>query len=281
MLRYQDFVDEVRERLGVGEVERSREAIARTVYGLVRWLPLPEREALHDALPAPLRPAGWEDAAPLGGDAPRFVRFVAAREGRSPDRVRYEAQAVLSVLAEREPDLAGRLRSVLPADFAELFGAPGGGPPTDLAAGPGVPPAELTDADVRGLLGRLREWTGDRHRLTRLVATPDHLAEQLVDRIHEVEGRLGHRAVIRREPDGSCRIEAWTRSEGLVTDLDAALAEAIEDVIADVLSERPPFPGPVPPEREIAPSRPPAEPVPGTSHLRGRKPDPDDGRKPK
>jgi hypothetical protein len=55
---------------------------------------------------------------------------------------------------------------------------------------------------------------------------------------------------------------------------------AAEVTDADVLVERPPFPAPVPPEREIAPPRPPAEPVPGTSHLRGRKPDPDDGRKP-
>lgn len=188
---------------------------------------------------------------------------------------------MLSVLAEREPDLARQLRSVLPPDFAELFGAPGGGPPPDLAAGRGVPPAELTDQDVRELLGRLREWTGDRRRLTRLVATPDHLAEQLLHRIRGVERQVGHRAVIRREPDGSYRIDLWTRSEGLVTDLDSALAEAIEDVIADVLMERPPFTEPVPPEREIAPRRPPAEPVPGTSHLRGRKPDPDDGRKPK
>lgn len=281
MLRYREFVDEVRERLDVAEVERAREAVARTVYGLVRWLPPPERKVLHDALPAPLRPAGFQDAAQLRGDVPRFVRFVAAREGRSPERVRYEAQAVLSALAEREPDVARRLRSVLPPGFAELFAAPGGGPPPDLAAGRGVPPAELTDDDVRELLDRLREWTGDRRRLSRPVAPPDYLVEQLLDRIHGVERQLGHRAVIVREPDGSVRIDLWTRSEGVVTDLDAALAEAIEDVIADVLAERPAFTEPVPPERDIAPRRPPAEPVPGTSHRRARKPDPDDGRKPK
>jgi uncharacterized protein (DUF2267 family) len=49
MLRYKDFVDEVRDRLRIQDVERAREAVARTVYGLVRWLPEPERKALATA----------------------------------------------------------------------------------------------------------------------------------------------------------------------------------------------------------------------------------------
>ncbi|HYT10145.1 MAG TPA: DUF2267 domain-containing protein [Mycobacteriales bacterium] len=266
MLRYKEFVDSVRERLQTQEVERAREAIARTMYGLILWLPTEERKALHDALPGPLRPADWEDAAQLGGDARRFVRFVAAREGRSQEQVGYEAQAVLSALADEDPELARRLRAVLPGDFAELFGAPGGGPPTDLGAGSGVPPAELTDEDVRELLARLPEWTGDRHRLTRLVSPPDYVAEQLFQRIDEVERRLSHRAVVTRELDGSYRIEVWTHSEGLVTHLDAAFAEAIEDALEDVLEMRPARVEPPPPETEVAPRRPPAEPVPGTTH---------------
>lgn len=265
MLRYKEFVDSVLERLANADVERAREAVARTVYGLVLWLPADERKALHDALPGPLRPADLEDAAQLRGDARRFVRFVANRERRPREQVRYEMQAVLSALAEEDPDLGRRLRASLPEDFAELFRAPGGGPPTDLAAGPGVPPAELTDEDVRELLARLPEWTGDRHRLSRTVSPPEYVAEQLFRRMEEVERQLSHRAVVTREPDGSYTIEVWTHSEGLVTDLDAAFAEAIEDAIEDVLAMRSPGPEP-PPEAEVTPRRPPAEPVPGTTH---------------
>lgn len=140
MVGYEDVIDAVRERLGGAEVEEVRQAVARTVGGLVLWLPREERPALRDALPAPLRPAGVEDAGVADGNAPAFVRFVAGREGREPERVRYEVQAVLSALAALEPEVIARVRRSLPDDFAELFGAPGGEPPDDPAAGTGVPP---------------------------------------------------------------------------------------------------------------------------------------------
>jgi pterin-4a-carbinolamine dehydratase/uncharacterized protein (DUF2267 family) len=269
MARYEDFIDAVRERLAETEVERVREAVARTVAGLVLWLPREERPAFRDALPAPLRPADIEDAGIAGGGAATFVAFVAGREGRPPERVRSEVQAVLSAFEAMEPEAARRVRRSLPDDFGELFTAPGGGPPPDLAAGAGVPPAELTDEDVRTLLRRLPEWTGDRRRLSRPVAPPDYLAEQLFTRIRELEQTLSRRAVVVAEPDGSYRIDVWTHSEGLVTDLDAAFATAVEDLIDDVLVQRRPVPSP-PPERQVSPPRPPAQPVPGTSHRRGR-----------
>ena len=64
--------DAVRERLGGAEVEEVRQAVARTVGGLVLWLPREERPALRGALPAPLnvieqRTVGAE----LGADAIR------------------------------------------------------------------------------------------------------------------------------------------------------------------------------------------------------------------
>ncbi len=269
MVRYEDVIDAVRERLGGAGVEEAREAVARAVGGLVLWLPREERPALRDALPPPLRPAGVEDAGVADGNAPAFVRFVAGREGREPERVRYEVQAVLSALATLEPEVTARLRRSLPDDFAELFIAPGGGPPADLAAGAGVPPAELTDDDVRALLRRLPEWTGDRRRLTREVGPPDYLAEQLLDRLRRLEQVTGRRAVVTHQPDGSYRIEVWTHSEDQVTDLDVPFVLALEDLIDDVLGERPPTRTP-PPEREIDPHRPPAAPVPGTSDRRWR-----------
>ena len=265
MLRYKDFIDAVRERLGGVGMTEARQAVARTVGGLVLWLPREERPALRDALPAPLRPADIEDAAVVGGDAPAFVRFVAGREGRPPELVRYEVQAVLSALAALEPDEAARIRTSLPDSFAELFAAPGGGPPVDLAAGPGVPPAELTDDDVRALLRRLPAWTGDRHRLSREVAPPDYVAEQLFTRLRELELSTGRRAVVTEQPDGSYRIEVWTHSENLVTDLDVPFVIAVEHLLEDVLVERQPAP-----ERVGSPPRPPAGPVPGTSHRRRR-----------
>ena len=270
MGRYEDFIDAVRGRLGGIGVDEARAAVARTVSGLVRWLPRPERPVLRDALPAPLRPAGVEDADEVHGDVAAFVAFIAGREGRPPERVRYEVQAVLSAFAAVAPEAAGRIRRALPADFAELFVPPGQGPPPDLAAGAGVPPAELTDEDVRALLRRLPQWTGDRRRLSRRVVPPDYLAEQLFTRLRQLERSLNHRAVVVPEPDGAYRIEVWTHSEDLVTDLDAAFAQAVEDLIDDVLRERTPPASPPTPEREVAPRRPPAQPVPGTSHRRGR-----------
>lgn len=269
MMDYEEVLDAVRERLGGAGVEEAREAVARTVGGLVLWLPREERPALRDALPALLRPAGVEDAGVADGNASAFVRFVAGREGREPERVRYEVQAVLSALATLEPEVGARLRRSLPDDFADLFVAPGGGPPPDLAAGAGVPPAELTDDDVRTLLGRLPEWSGDRRRLTREVGPPDYLAEQLLDRLRRLEQTTGRRAVVTRESDNLYRIEVWTHSEDQVTDLDVPFVLAVEDLIEDVLGERRPTRTP-PPEREIDPRRPPAGPVPGTSDRRFR-----------
>jgi uncharacterized protein (DUF2267 family)/pterin-4a-carbinolamine dehydratase len=272
MVRYEDVIDAVRERLGGAGVEEAREAVARAVGGLVLWLPREERPALRDVLPPPLRPAGVEDAGVAGGDAPEFVRFVAGREGREPERVRYEVQAVLSALAALEPEVIARLRRSLPDDFAELFIAPGGGPPPDLAAAAGVPPAELTDDDVRALLRRLPEWTGDRRRLIREVGPPDFLAEQLLDPLRRLEQQSNRRAVVTGQPDGSYRIEVWTHSEDQVTDLDVPFVLAVEDLIDDVLGERRRTRTP-PPEREIDPARPPAGPVPGTSDRRWRQED--------
>ena len=109
MLRYKDFIDAVRERLGGVGMTEARQAVARTVGGLVLWLPREERPALRDALPAPLRPADIEDAAVVGGDAPAFVRFVAGREGRPPELVRYEVQAVLLAVVSEQPDGSYRI----------------------------------------------------------------------------------------------------------------------------------------------------------------------------
>jgi pterin-4a-carbinolamine dehydratase/uncharacterized protein (DUF2267 family) len=271
-VRYEDVIDAVRERLGGAGVEEAREAVARTAGGLVLWLPREERPALRDALPAPLRPAGVEDAGVADGNASEFVRFVAGREGREPERVRYEVQAVLSALAALEPEVTTRLRRSLPDDFAELFVAPGGGAAADSAggaAGAGVPPAELTDDEVGALLRRLPEWSGDRRRLTREVGPPDYLADQLLDRMRGLEQATGRRAVVTHQPDGSYRIEVWTHSEDQVTDLDVPFVQAIEDLIDDVLGERQPTRTPSP-EREIDPRRPPAGPVPGTSDRRFR-----------
>jgi uncharacterized protein (DUF2267 family) len=269
MVRYEDFVDAVRERLGGAGVQDARQAVARTAGALVLWLPREERPALRDALPAPLRPADVEEAGVAGGDAAEFVRFIAGREGRAPELVRYDVQAMLSALAALEPEAAARVRRSLPADFADLFVAPGGGPPADLGAGSGVPPAELSDEDVRALLRVLPEWTGDRRRLSRDVAPPDYLADQLLARLRSLEASTGRRAVVGRQPDGSYRIEVWTHSEDLVTDLDIPFARSVEDAIEDVLGERPPA-APPSPDRVGSPPRPPAGPVPGTSDRRHR-----------
>ena len=94
------------------------------------------------------------------------------------------------------------------------FVAPGGGPPADLAAAAGVPPAELTDDDVRTLLRRLLEWTGDHRRLIREVGPPDYLAEQLLGRLRRLEQATDRRAVVTDQPDGSYRIEVCDALRG-------------------------------------------------------------------
>jgi uncharacterized protein (DUF2267 family) len=137
MAHYEEVIDAVRRRLPGAGVDEARQAVARTIGGLVLWLPREERPALRDALPGPLKPAGVEEAGVADGNAGAFVRFVAGREGREPELVRNEVRAVLSALAALEPDVITRVRRSLPDDFAELFASP--------AAGAGQQPADLDD----------------------------------------------------------------------------------------------------------------------------------------
>jgi hypothetical protein len=78
--------------------------------------------------------------------------------------------------------------------------------------------------------------------------------------------------VVTQQPDGSYRIEVWTHSEDLVTDLDIPFATAVEELIEDVLGQREPGP-PSAPDRVGSPPRPPAGPVPGTGSRRPRDPE--------
>ena len=167
-MRYEPFLEAVRERLPTLEGDRAREAVARTVYGLLPWLPPAERAALAEALPGPFRPADVEDVPSVRGDAEQFLRFVADRERYPPEQARYEVQAVLSALADLDPELGRRLRAALSDGFGELFQAPGGGP----RAAAGVPPSPGPAGHrwpLRSSAGMGREQPADLRRLTRVL----------------------------------------------------------------------------------------------------------------
>lgn len=99
---------------------------------------------------------------------------------------------MLSALAALELEVTARLRRSLPDDFAELFLAPGGGPPADLAAGAGVPPAELTDQPDGSY--RIEIWTHSEDQVTDLDVPFALAVEDLIDDV------LGERQPTRTQP---------------------------------------------------------------------------------
>jgi pterin-4a-carbinolamine dehydratase/uncharacterized protein (DUF2267 family) len=232
VVAHREFLAAVAARAGLDPPDAAKRPAGSVLVGVARRLDGPTREGLVSTLPNQL--AGLvRDSAPLSTDRGRtpFLQTVASELDTSPERARFLAQAVLSALADQDFPAAESVRSQLPEDFADLFEAPGEGPPPERAATAALPePTELTDEDVAAALTSLPGWTGDVRALERTVVLPDGIGQELRDRIARVEQAMNHHAVVEERPDGTV-FRVWTHARGVVTDLDVELAGRISEVI--------------------------------------------------
>ncbi|MFE9705233.1 DUF2267 domain-containing protein [Streptomyces sp. NPDC005930] len=136
-MRLDEFLDRVRDR-GEFHSDDEAEQVTRAVLWVIASRVPPEEAAgLAAELPAPLDDAlRLERGRPESFGREEFLRRVAQQTGARPRTAEWDAGAVLSVLAEAVPrERVDRLLARLPADCADLFGAPPphperpGGPP--------------------------------------------------------------------------------------------------------------------------------------------------------
>jgi pterin-4a-carbinolamine dehydratase/uncharacterized protein (DUF2267 family) len=234
-LGHEAFVHAVAKRLGRDDLERVEREAESVLVGVARRVGDDGRARLAAVLPRGLAKLVAESTTPVKDPGvASFLATVSSVPDDDPERARYVAQVVLSLLAEEDPELGQTLRTELPDEFDDLFSPPPSRPPRDrggAAAPPATPvPAGLTREEVEGALEELPGWTGDEHRIRRTVTLPADVADDIRDRIARVEEQMDHHAVVEEDPDGTTYL-LWTHSRGGVTELDIELAARISDII--------------------------------------------------
>lgn len=125
-MTYDQMVEKVRYEGAYPTRERAEEAVHHVMSALGRQITGDERVGLAARLPveAALAFTGQvPDPRQLTGWA--FVKDLAARTGGTPATARWEAGAVLTIVAALAgPDLLARILSDLPEGWALLFGRP-------------------------------------------------------------------------------------------------------------------------------------------------------------
>lgn len=123
-MSYENMLEKVRYEGAYPTVERAEQAVRGVLTALGRQLTGEERVDLAARLP-------MEAALTLTAEAPdphrltgwSFVKDLAARTGATPAAARWEAGAVLTIVARLAgPDLLGRILGGLPEGWALLFG---------------------------------------------------------------------------------------------------------------------------------------------------------------
>jgi 4a-hydroxytetrahydrobiopterin dehydratase len=232
------FVNAVAKRVGRDDLERVEREIESVLAGVARRVGSDGRAGLAAVLPRGFAKIVAESTTPVEDPGlASFLATVSSVPDDDPERARYVAQAVLSLIAEDEPAVAETLRGELPDDFGDLFTPPpahsrreGAAP----SASPATPvPAGLTREEVEGALEELPGWTGDEQRIRRTVSLPAEVADDVRDRIARVQEQMNHHAVVEEDLDGTTYL-LWTHSRGGVTELDIELAARISDIVDNV-----------------------------------------------
>jgi len=223
MLAYQDLITTVAARMGLN-TDEARGAAEATIVTLARSLDEPRRRAVLEAVPT--SPHRRLDAAPRAAlDADAFVGEVSRLTGTAPGWARYQAQAVLAIIAEQKPDLVDSLE--LPDDIRDMCTDPAtGGGITDV---PGHT-APLTPEEVATALTELSDWRGDTHAISRSLTLPPESLDRVLARLDLLQQQAGHRADIHRDGD-TIVIRLHTEAARAVTTLDLDLALRIDTVI--------------------------------------------------
>jgi uncharacterized protein (DUF2267 family)/pterin-4a-carbinolamine dehydratase len=237
VIQYENFVAGVAERAGLADTDHARDAAREVLASVALCVPPARRDRLGAELPATLRTA----IEVPGQREPEFVESrdivveVSERLHQPAERARYLAQAVLSALCAADPGTGDALARELGPRFADLFAAPGDGPPPERAgsaAEPGIP-IQLSAEQVRAALAGLTNWSGGTDAISRTVALPADRHAPLLNRIHRAERAVNHRVQVAQRDD-TLTFTLRTRGSGDVTNLDIELAERIDAAIVDV-----------------------------------------------
>jgi uncharacterized protein (DUF2267 family)/pterin-4a-carbinolamine dehydratase len=234
-MRHQEFLSGVATRAGV-QTDDARLGATAALAALSEHLPTDDRDALAQALPTLLeQESGLDQAGDGAGDGARdtaVVDGIARRTGWTPERARRALAAVVDQLTAEDPELGRRVALVLPDDVE-----PDGGPalPPDAASGASQDRSRPLGQDgVDRALSRLVDWSGDVTGIERTIALPAERIDLVLDRIHGVERELSHRVRIVERTPTSLTVRARTESLQVVTELDVALAERVDDAVATV-----------------------------------------------
>jgi pterin-4a-carbinolamine dehydratase len=214
-MRYRELVETVARRAGVS-TDVARDATEATIDTLARTLEDPQRTLLLDRVPGKIKENS--EAPGPAPDVGSFVAEVSWLLGVEEPLARYRAQAVLSGVAQQEPDLILQLR--VPDSLQELFEEPPG------ARGPA-----LTDVEILQALERLPYWSGDEHSLWRFLVLPPHSLDLVLARLAGMKAESGRAPHIDRRAKDAAVLIVRTHSVNAVTALDVELAHRVDEII--------------------------------------------------
>lgn len=231
-IRYRDLVTDVGRRAGV-DFEQARAAAEATVLVLAQALDEAGRQRLLDAVPTELQEDLPADAANRRPDLAGFLEEIARLSRRTPEQARYQAQATLSAIADRDGALMESLD--LPTGLRELLAPPGAG--GGLVEPDGRPTVALTDDELRAALAELPYWSGGRESLSRTVILPPDSLDRVLARLDGLAGESGYRPSVGRAPSigrpepNTAVITVRTKSINAVTAVDVDLAHRVDEAI--------------------------------------------------
>jgi pterin-4a-carbinolamine dehydratase len=235
-MRHQEFLSGVATRAGLEHTDDARLGATAALAAISEHLPADDRDALAAALPTLLEHESGLDGGSGGTSAGAgpggIIDGVVRRTGWAPERARYVLNAVAGQLAAEDEDLARRIRAVVPSDV-DVSGGPAL-PPDAASEGPQGRPQPLGAEAVDRALSRLTEWSGDVTGIERTIALPSERIDLVLDRVHGAERELAHRVRIVERTPTSLTVRARTESLRVVTELDVALAERVDDAVAAV-----------------------------------------------
>ncbi|GAB3138337.1 hypothetical protein GCM10027290_05750 [Micromonospora sonneratiae] len=227
VIRYQELVSDVGRRTGI-DFDQARSAAEATVIALALALDEADRERLLDAVPAELHNSMSTTATNRRRDLAGFLEEVARLSHRTPEQARYQAEATINAIAERDRDLVESLD--LPMDLRDLVQPlPEGG----LVGATGHT-APLTAAQLRAALADLPYWAGDQKSLSRTIELPRENLDRVMRRLELLHEQTGRGPRIGRESDRTAVIVVRTRQVDAVTAMDIELAHQVDAAIDEV-----------------------------------------------
>ncbi|SCF24028.1 4a-hydroxytetrahydrobiopterin dehydratase [Micromonospora mirobrigensis] len=224
---YRDLVDDVGRRAGV-DFRTAKVGAEATVLALAWALGEAERERLLEAVPVKLHDVVPVDGVESHRELPGFLAEVGRISGRTPEEARYQAQATLAALADRDAELVASLD--VPDGLQDLVEPPpvGGG-----LVGARTSTAPLTEPELRDALARLTYWSSDRRSLVRTLELPADNLDRVLDRIDRLRDETGRSPQIGRPTAETAVLTVRTRQADAVTALDVDLARRVDDAIEE------------------------------------------------